>query len=415
MMVFRRSLLLLVAASIASACGEGSQAPTAEVVPATTDPGTGPWEPVPRDRVLEECGLDPDLLERADAAIDRPWAAVRYGKLCHEFYPEGEDSPTHLFSATKTMSAIVLGMAAWETRNLERTGRKTGPISAEGRVDHWLDEFSFNPDARIEHVLAMVAFNASLEFGDKVHRYDASGAREINRLSDVIRTAIMQDPKRLGRDVEEFWQRHMVGPLGLRDSTWSGGAPDKILGYSWYGSVQDMARVGLLINNKGVWNGRRLLGERWIYSMTHPAFEDANTGYGWLTWLSAKANHNFGGILGGTKFQSPLDPCAPPALHGEYPHGISASPDCGYGGRWSCEQEYDAGVWFALGAGGQIITGHPGLDLVLVGKDLGQAAFASSLWGPVRPALVAADPSFQGDEEAFCEEYGNSRYAPDLR
>ena len=97
--------MLLVAASIASACGEGSQAPTAEVVPATTDPGTGPWEPVPRDRVLEECGLDPDLLERADAAIDRPWAAVRYGKLCHEYYPEGEDSPTHLFPAPTPTAA----------------------------------------------------------------------------------------------------------------------------------------------------------------------------------------------------------------------------------------------------------------------------------------------------------------------
>ena len=33
----------------------------------------------------------------------------------------------------------------------------------------------------------------------------------------------------------------------------------------------------------------------------------------------------------------------------------------------------------------------------------------------MRPALVALDPVYQGDDEAFCEDYGAGRYAPDLR
>lgn len=407
---------LLSVSFFGSACGDSASTdPENPSVPETLDPGTGEWELVARDRVLEECGLDPDLLEEADARLNRPWAVVRYGKLCHEYYPDGSDSATRLFSATKTMAAAVTGMAAYETRNLERTGRKTGPLQDTDRVDHWLDKFDFNLDAQIAHVLAMVAFNEDLSPGAKEHRYDATGGREINRLSDVINTAIAQDPDRLGANLEEFWQRFMVSKLGLRDSTWSGGAPDKIFGYSWLGTVHDMARVGLLIQNRGVWNGERLLSEDWAYKMTHPAFPGANTSYGYLTWLASNSNYNFGGILGGMKFQAPLDRCSPPAIHAVFPQEISGATDCNYEEPWTCEQEYDIGVWTANGAGGQLISGHPGLDMVLVAKNLGSSSFGPTLWGPVRPAVVVADPRFQGDEEAFCEEYFNARYAPDLR
>ena len=81
----------------------------------------------------------------------------------------------------------------------------------------------------------------------------------------------------------------------------------------------------------------------------------------------------------------------------------------------SCEQEYDVGVWAALGLGGQIITGHRGLDLVLIAKDANPVGGIEALWSAVRPALVARDPRFPGDEVAFCAAYDASMYAPDLR
>jgi hypothetical protein len=84
-----------------------------------------------------------------------------------------------------------------------------------------------------------------------------------------------------------------------------------------------------------------------------PAFEDANTGYGYLTWLNASSNHTLGGIIPITmKFQVPLDACSPVAVHREHPHGLSDSPDCNYEAPYSCEPDFDVGVWFASGAGG---------------------------------------------------------------
>ena len=424
---------VLLAAALTAACGgssdtyqaldpepdppEATPQPEEPAPPPTVaDPGTGPWEAVASDDVAEFCGLDPDLLAEADAAFGVPWAVVRHGRLCHEFHPDGSDQPTYMASATKTMSAVVVGMVVRESRDFPRDGRQTGPLLDTDRVDHWLDEFTFNPDAQIAHVLGMVAFNENLSWGNRVHDYDANGNREINRLSDVMNLVIAQDPERLGSDVEEFTQRYLYERLGMTDSTWTGGAPDKILAYSWNATLRDMARVGQLILRRGKWNGEQLVDPEWITKMTHPAFEDANTSYGYLTWMSSRSDYSFGGILGGVDFTSPIDPCSPAAIWpaDSYPHGISEATDCNYSPPWDCQQDYDVGVWAALGAGGQVIVGHPGLDMVIVAKNLGDAGFWGQAWGPMREALVALDPVYQGDVEAFCEDYGASRYAPNL-
>jgi hypothetical protein len=382
------------------------------------DPGTAEWVPVPRDQVAGVCKLDPNILDQIDSQMNVPWGVVRYGRLCHEHYPKGEAQATELqenFSATKTLGALVTGIAAYETRNLPRTGRKTGPLSDMDRVDHWLDEFTFNRDAHVAHVLGMVAHNPNLAFGAKERSYDTVGSVQINRLSDVVNTAIAQDPQRLGANIEEFTQRFLYAPLGMRHSTWTSGAPNKNYAYSWASSLRDMMRVGLLILNDGMWNGKRVLASEWVYDMTHPAFEDADTGYGYLTWLQARSNYGFGF---GFKLGEPLDACQPSAIYKQFPHGLSEATTCNYTNPSDCNQRYDVGVWHANGLNGQLIVGMKALDLVLVVKDLGNVspvAHAAGLWPLVRPALVALDPQYAGNDAAFCAAYGSGEYAPDLR
>ena len=407
------TLLLAVGVGVVG-CGDGGNGGST-APPEPRGPGQAEWTLVPREQVANECGLDPTLLEQADAEIDRAYAVVRYGKLCHEYYPaslypDGTDEREVVFSATKTLAGALVGAAAWQTRNLMRTGPKTGPLLDTDRVDHWLDSFSFNPDAQVGHVLGMVGLNEDLSSEDLVFTYDTVGADQINRLNDVVAAAIAQDPA-LGSNVHEFLEGYLFEPLGMKNSTWEGDAPNKTFGLGWETTARDMARLGLLMLDGGLWDGERLIGEDWVYKMTHPSFELANTGYGYLTWLIARSNAD--NADGMPKTTEPNAECTPSAIWNEFPHGLSTSPDCNYIDPYDCDQAYDVGVWYAAGLMGNYISGHAGLDLVLVVKNIGSNN-QERVWNAVRPALVALDPTYAGDEGAFCEAYAASDYAPDL-
>ena len=86
------------------------------------------------------------------------------------------------------------------------------------------------------------------------------------------------------------------------------------------------------------------------------------------------------------------------------------SPDCG-STTGTCDTGKDVGVFSAQGLGGQFVVMHPGLDMVIVAHNSGNPP---ALWAAVRPAVVAKDPMFMGDETAFCTAYGSGAYAPDL-
>ena len=360
-----------------------------------TDPGTGAWAPVAEDDMEAVCRLDPELLQQVTMRQDMSFAVVRYGRLCFVSGENASDGPgvSHLFSATKTLGALLTGAIMYQTRDLAQSSAPmTGPLREFDRMDQWIDLTALPPravinkDATVAHVLAMVGYSDDLSHGQKSHDYDGSGRREINQLIRVIDHVVKQDPHRFGANAVEAKDR-LFAKLGLEHSRWD----VEFFGYSWYGSLLDMARVGQVILRGGVYNGERLADSRYVYNMTHPAFEDGSTRYGYLTWMNNTT-------------------CSPRAIHNSYPHGISKSSDCADG---NCDQEHDVGVWNAAGAGGQFIVGHRGLDMVLVGKNWDQGG-SSQLWRAVLPSVVAADPTFKGDEEAFCDAYSQGEYAPDL-
>lgn len=396
-----------------------AQLPPPDAEPWT--PGPKPWAAVPKDKVREVCHLDPAALDAADAILKTPWAVVRYGKLCHQYM--GETKARAAWSATKTLSALMVGMVSYETRNLVRNGRKTGPLRDTDRVDHWLDSFTYNANAQLAHVLAMIAHNPSLAYGQREMVYDTVGTTQINTLSPIMNTALAQ----LGTNLHALVHDKLFQKLGLAHSTWGDDKSEYPMAFGWGTDVFDMAKVGQLMLRGGVWEGERLLEQEWIYKMTHPSFEDANTGYGYLTWLNASAGWTPGLTTGATLPLGPVNPgaCAPVAIYKQHPHGLSEATSCLYDFPYGCTQSYDVGVWQAVGLLGQVIQGHPGLDMVVVGMDLtanemqSQDPFrnlvnpSSKLWDAMKPAVIKADPRFNGDEAAFCAAYGGNNYAPD--
>jgi hypothetical protein len=339
--------------------------------------------------------LDYDLLTSAMIPATSSFAVVRYGRLCFVSGPDASAGTvvTHNWSATKTLAALMTGMVMYETRHIpESSARLKGPFRETDRMDKWVDlttlpaEADVNPDARVAHVLGMVGYNDDLSHGQKRHRYDGNGEREINYLIDAIDNVVRQDTERLGLNAASVKNR-LFARLGFEHSSWD----VERFGYTWYGSLLDMGRLGLALLRGGVYDGERIADTRYVYNLTHPAFEDGSQQYGYLTWMN------------GTR-------CTPRAIHTTYPHGASEATDCENG---DCDQDFDVGVWYAYGAGGQYIIGHRGLDMLVIGKNWG-AGNEDGLWEAVLPAVVAADPVFAGNQEAFCESYAKGSYAPDL-
>ena len=389
------------------------------------DPGTGPWVKVARDDVRRVCRLDPEALERADKLLATPWLAVRYGRLCHAYKVDGM-RPTEAFSAAKILGATVAGAVAYQTRGLAKRGRKTGPFRDDDRVDAWADRVGYNPEAHVGHVLGMVAQSEDLSLGKRSRQYDVFGWVQLDSLGPMLNAALAQDEARLGGDLDVFVKRSFFAPLGMRESTWSEGIANKAFGWTWATTPSDMARLGLLILRGGVWDGKRILDGEWTYRTTHPAFEDADTGFGYSTWLNASSNWTMGEVAVPAGWENDIGkrphfpgPCAPVSVFRTHPHGLSQAADCNYSAPYSCAQTYDVGVWQSIAGFGKVIQGHPGLDLLLVGWDVTPDDFfampsAGLLWDAVKPAVIAADPRFAGDEAGFCAAYGSNQYAPDL-
>jgi hypothetical protein len=394
--------------------------------PEPADPGAGPWERVSAEDVRSMCRLDPDALERADQILDTPWLAIRYGRLCHAYKVDGM-RPAEAFSAAKILGATVAGAVAHHTKDLPKHGPKTGPFSDSDPVGSWIDDVSYNRNARVAHVLAMIAHNQDLTYGHRQRQYDQLGWVQLDSLGPMLNAAIAQDRARLGANLDDFVKHFVFQPLGMTESTWSYGLANKAFGGTWATAPLEMARLGLLLLRGGEWSGHRIVDKDWVYRMTHPAFEDADTGFGYCTWLNASSRWTMGEVDVPPAWEGEVGsqphfpgPCAPVSIYRTHPHDLSQSPDCNYAPPYTCDQTYDVGVWQSVAGFGKVIQGHPGLDLLLVGWDLSLDDFyampsAEKLWDAVKPAVIRADPVYAGDEAAFCADYGSNRYAPDLR
>lgn len=349
------------------------------------DPGTGPWEM----GTPEECKMDTSMIGGVQNL-----AVFRYGKLCHT---QGGNTSNQNWSATKTLGGVLAGRAAYLVKDVPRMGPGTGPILHEDKAKDWLGTVSYNQEALLSHVMAMVAHNANLSYGAKSFSYDTVGSVQISTIVNVSMKALMQTGAAPTQDVM-FMNQEVFMKLGMNDSSWPGGT----IGYGWTGTLEDMGRVGVMLAHDGWYGGERFMEARWVYRMSHPSHEDANTAYGQLAWLNNRG--------GGTSFGAAIDQCAPAAFWPKYPHVGSEAPDCG-AADGNCTQENDVGVFSAQGLGGQFIVMHPGLDLVITAHN---ASDPAGLWADVRPAVVAKDPMFKGDMTAFCAAYGAGKYAPDL-
>ena len=89
----------------------------------------------------------------------------------------------------------------------------------------------------------------------------------------------------IGRDLGGFIEEHIFAPIGITSFEY-GRSPE---GY-FYGasnmllSVHDLSKFGLLLSNKGIYNGTRILSEEYVSLATSTQQMNREGGYGFFIW-----------------------------------------------------------------------------------------------------------------------------------
>ena len=284
------------------------------------NPATTPW---PSGDLVENRTLpsrvDAQALEAASEwAFNRPTPeqdtlslmVIYKGDIIHERYADGVNmnTRTRTWSTAKSITATLVGMLVDEGRmSLDE------PLGLEWLPAVRSPESDPRNEITLRHVLNMSTGLYPVD-GNGPSMYAATGSglaywagassNEGARRRGLVREpgtywdyenydtllAVIAMKKAIGNDktYAEFPRTRLFDKIGMRNTLASTDRfGDFILSSQIYTNARDLARIGLLYLQGGVWDGERLLSEEWIEFVTTPAPASAPNGnnYGGQFWL----------------------------------------------------------------------------------------------------------------------------------
>lgn len=236
---------------------------------------------------------------------------LRHGRiLCRAaFGAQRTDLPKYTFSACKSVVSLAVGLAMdggllhLEDKVTDFFPEDCGPVSR-----------ALLKDLTVEHLLTMtstILFNeaSSMTRTDWVRGCLAApgvgepGKRfQYNSLNTYLLAAIVC--RLTGETLTDFLTRRLFQPMGIGDFYWET-CPQGIEKGGWglYMTPEDLAKLGLLVQNGGVWNGQQLISGEYLQKATQAwAVAPKSCGdfnYGWQIWVGRRDNvFLFNGMLG---------------------------------------------------------------------------------------------------------------------
>lgn len=280
-------------------------------------PAGGDSRPLPR-ATPEQCGIaSRHVAAFLQAVQDDPTLRMhslllaRDGKIFCEaaFGPRDTALPRHTFSACKSVTALAVGLAMDD-----------GLLSPEDHVTDYFPDVCgpvarrFFKDLTVAHLLTMRASTLFNEAGsmtrpDWVRGFFAmpglseQGKRfQYNSLNTYLLAALVC--RRTGRTLSDYLEERIFQPLGIADHFWEL-SPEGIEKGGWglYLSPESLCKLGLLVLQGGVWQGRQLLSADFLARATaahvSPPPELGDYDYGWQFWVGRKErSFLFNGMLG---------------------------------------------------------------------------------------------------------------------
>jgi CubicO group peptidase (beta-lactamase class C family) len=250
----------------------------------------------------------------------------------------GRDTRYLIASAGKSITAFLIGVA--QDEGLFKISDAVSKILGAG----WTSLTSEKENLiTIQHLLSMTSgLDETEDFctSSECLTYKADAGKRwayhngpYNLLHRIIE-------KSSGLSMTEYTNTRLASRIGMKNSGWNE--------YNLELNTRDMARFGLLIANKGKWNGTALLSNSDYFNAMIASSNSMNKSYGYLWWLNGKDSYM---VPGETDIKSgSLVPAAP------------------------------ANMFAAMGKGDKKIYVVPGKHLVIVrhGDDTGTSTFGPS-------------------------------------
>lgn len=234
------------------------------------------WETAaPESQGVHPAGLDAAMRHMAslvgtDGASQT--VVVRHGRII--WRGDHIDSWHNVFSCTKSFLSIVTGLLIDD-----------GKLSAETRLYEFVPALKeFYPDMTAARCLSMTcgysAVNLSYPFTPAPPLFKDGAAFHYHPNNVALNMLALALTKAGGEPLDSLFKRRIADPIGMGDR-WIWGDFGYVDGVKVNGgggcqfkgihiSAEGIARVGLLLLNKGKWNGQQLLSAGWIAKATVP-------------------------------------------------------------------------------------------------------------------------------------------------
>ena len=237
-------------------------------------------------------GINVSALEKHRQLCERTGAdacmVIRRGKIVQEIYSARYRVPMMAMSSTKSITGILVGMLIddGKIRSIDE------PVCAY--ISEWCQ--GWKGKVTLRHLLAMTSglprmyeegvssTNHKNEFVIKLPLAAEPGTKWAYSNEGVQLLSPILD-KAAGEPIQDYARKRLFEPLGMRETRLHLDAQQHAWTYAdMETSARDFARIGLLMLNKGVWQGRRIVSARWIEQSTERS-QNLNPGYGLLWWL----------------------------------------------------------------------------------------------------------------------------------
>lgn len=89
-----------------------------------------------------------------------------------------------------------------------------------------------------------------------------------------------------GMTIDKFAKKHLFTPLGIKNFSWGHTSHKKVIPSAkrLYMTARDMAKIGQLVLNKGMWKENQIVSKKWIEESTTPKTKITGVDYAYLWW-----------------------------------------------------------------------------------------------------------------------------------